>query len=306
MTLRIIFAGTPAFALPSLKALLHTSHEIVAIYTQPDRPAGRGKKITKSPVKIFADENHLPCFQPKSFKSQEAIKQFYQLKANVMIVAAYGLILPKSILNAPNFGCINIHASLLPRWRGASPIQQAILSGDKKTGITLMQMDEGLDTGDILSTHKISISRTDTFKSLHDKLSQLGAKALIGFLPSLENKALTPKPQDNNLATYASKIQKVDAKIDLNESGKVIERKIRAFNPFPIAYIIFKKQHLRIYKAKIISQKFEQKPGTIILRQGEPIIVTKDGGLTLITVQMPGKKQIKGTDFVNAYLKNNR
>ena len=303
MTLKIIFAGTPEFALPSLQSLQCSSHTIVAIYTQPNRQAGRGKQIKKSPIKVFADQHQLPCFQPKNFKRQSTIDEFYGLKADVMIVAAYGLILPKPILQAPDLGCINIHASLLPRWRGASPIQQAILSGDKKTGITLMQMNESLDTGDILSIHEIPIFKTDTFKSLHDKLSHLGAEALIELLPHLETHTVIPKPQDNRLATYAPKINKRDAKINWHESTQVIEHKIKAFNSFPVAYSIFEKKPLRIYQAKAVAQQFIEKAGTILLRKGEPIVVTSNGGLQLMIVQLPGKKQITGRDFVNAYLK---
>lgn len=302
MPLKIVFAGTPAFALPGLKALFHSLHEIIAVYTQPDRPAGRGKKINISPVKAFAIEHRIPVFQPRNFKTHQAIEQLKRLQPDVMIVAAYGLILPKAVLEIPRLGCINIHASLLPRWRGAAPIQYAILSGDDKSGITLMQMNEGLDTGNILSIAKVAILKTETFGSLHDRLAKIGAKALMDLLFNIEKHSLTPKPQDNRLATYAPKIQKSDAKIDWEKPAAIIDRQIRAFNPHPIAYSIFKGQPLRLYEAEIIQQSFEQQPGNLFLIKGEPVVVTGNGGIKLIKVQLPGRKPITGLDFANAYL----
>jgi methionyl-tRNA formyltransferase len=300
VTLRIVFAGTPAFALPSLEALFHSSYKVVAVYTQPDRPAGRGKKIQMGPIKAFAMKHRIPIFQPENFKSTQVIEQLAALNPDLMIVAAYGLILPKAVLNIPRLGCVNVHASLLPRWRGASPIQYAILSGDLKTGITLMQMDEGLDTGDILSTFEVDILKTETFASLHDKLAQVGAQALMDLLPNMENYRLTPLPQDNRLATYAPKIRKTDAKIDWKNPANIIEQQIRALNPYPIAHTTFKGQTLRIYKAEIV--QCSSVPGTIFVMQGYPIVATTDGGIKLIKVQMPGKKPVTGRDFVNAYL----
>jgi methionyl-tRNA formyltransferase len=301
VSLNIIFAGTPSFALPSLQALYHSSHAVVAVYTQPDRPAGRGKKLKESSIKTFALEHGLPVFQPENFKLRATVESLQALKADVMIVAAYGLILPKDVLHAPFQGCINVHASLLPRWRGAAPIQYALLKGDTKTGITLMQMDEGLDTGDILSAHTVNIGKHENFKSLHDKLAHLGAKALLELLPRIEKHLLNPKPQNNSLATYAPKIQKTDAKINWEKAAIDIDRQVRAFNPYPGAYSTWDDQILRIYQAEIIPEHFTQSPGTLVLSHGEPIVVTGKYGLKLLNVQLSGKRNISGRDFVNAY-----
>lgn len=237
---RIVFAGTPEFAAESLQALLDptlsSKYTVVAVYTQPDRPAGRGQSLKPSPVKTLALKYTLPVYQPARLKSPEEQDILRDLRPDYLIVAAYGLILPKAVLEIPTFGCINIHASLLPRWRGASPIQHAILSADKKTGITIMQMDEGLDTGDILTLYPCDIYPEDSSEVLHDRLGKLGAKAIVETLEKIEKKEIVPQKQDSSLASYATKISKEDALIDWQDSAVVIDCKIRAFNPWPVAF----------------------------------------------------------------------
>jgi methionyl-tRNA formyltransferase len=301
MALNIIFAGTPAFALPSLQALYDSNHTVTAVYTQPDRPAGRGKKLNCSPIKAFALSCGLPLFQPRNFKSEESVSELQSLKADLMVVAAYGLLLPSQVLQAPQHGCINVHASLLPRWRGASPIQYAILKGDQQTGISLMQMNKGLDTGAVLSAHAIKILKTDTLKSVHNKLALLGADALLELLPMVANNHIDPIVQNESLATYAPKIKKEDARINWTQSAIDIDRQIRAFNPYPGAYTMWNGQALRIFEVAIIPETFIQTPGTVIVHQNHPIVITGNQALKLLQIQLPGKKQITGSDFVNAY-----
>lgn len=292
--MKIIFAGTPDFACPSLQALIDSPHEIAAVYTQPDRPKGRGQHVVASPVKLLAQKHHLPVFQPLNLKTENLPP------ADVMIVAAYGLILPKRILDAPRYGCINVHASLLPRWRGASPIQQAILAGDKESGVTIMQMDVGLDNGDILLQKKCAIERDDSAQNLHDKIAKLGADALIETLNSMDN--LTPLKQDESLVTHAPKIQKSDAKINWQKSALEIERQVRGFNPWPIAFCEFKGQPLRIWQATALSEKAHKAPGSIESHSKEALIVaTGDGLLAIKKLQCAGGKAITAKDFINAH-----
>jgi methionyl-tRNA formyltransferase len=239
--LRIIFAGTPTFAAESLRALLHTQHEVVAVYTQPDRPVGRGRELKPSPVKELALARKLPIFQPVSLRDSQAQAELAELNADIMVVAAYGLILPKAVLDTPRLGCINVHGSLLPRWRGAAPIQRAILTGDKETGITIMQMDVGLDTGAMLYKMSCPISEHDTSASLHDRLALLGGDALLTVLEAIENdEPFNPQTQDNSLATYAQKLSKEEGNIDWSRSALEITRAIRAFNAWPVAYTKYK------------------------------------------------------------------
>ena len=232
--MKVIFAGTPEFSVKTLEALIHSSHSVVAVYTQPDRPAGRGRQLTKSPVKQLAEFNHIPVLQPTTLRDPVEQQKLMDFKADVMVVVAYGLILPKPVLSAPRLGCINIHASLLPRFRGAAPIQRAILAGDTETGITIMQMDEGLDTGAMLKKIYCPIEKTDTSATLHEKLAKLGADALIETLENLTT--ITPEPQDESKATYAHKISKEEAEIDWHTSAKELSQKIRAFDPWPVAF----------------------------------------------------------------------
>lgn len=288
--MRIGFAGTPIFAETQLQALLGTEHEIVVIYTQPDKPAGRGRSLTASPVKTLALQHGIPIEQPTTLKTPDATKTLAQYAPDVLIVAAYGLLLPEAFLKTPSLGCVNVHASLLPRWRGASPIQQAILSGDPESGITLMQMDIGLDTGDIIAQEKIHLSPQETTASLHDKLASLGAKLLTA---QIDHLATLPRlPQDPQKVTHAPKITKAQANILWTQTATQIEQHIRAFNPWPVATCQVGNQTLRIWAGEIYTLKTQASPGTIVsLEDHCPIIATGDGqGLKLTQGQMPGKK----------------
>lgn len=303
--LRLIYAGTPEFSVPALRALCAAGHDVVAVLTQPDRPAGRGQKIHASPVKLAALELGLDVFQPLSLRKAQSKKEIRALKADVMIVAAYGLILPQSVLDIPRLGCLNIHASLLPRWRGAAPIHRAIEAGDGLTGISIMQMDAGLDTGDILSMHPIEISIEDTSQSLHDKLSSCGAEAIVETLQNLNAGLIAAQEQDEKLVTYAHKLHKSEAQIDWSEPVETIERKIRAFNPWPCAFSKIIGKNIKIWQAEIIDS--EQLPadmrpsGMVIASSSQGIQVqTGHGVLNLLEIQMAGKKRLPVTQFVNA------
>jgi methionyl-tRNA formyltransferase len=298
--LKIIFAGTPVFAAVALEALLSTSHTIKAVYTQPDRPAGRGQKYLFSPVKQLAVQHQLPIYQPTTLRDEQTQKQLADLQADIMIVAAYGLILPNAILQTPPLGCINIHASLLPRWRGAAPIQRAILAGDTKTGIAIMQMAEGLDTGPVLFQQECVIGPTDTSVSLHDRLATLGADALLTTLNQLTE--LIAKPQDDTQATYAHKITKEEAKIDWSLPAIMLDRQVRAFNPWPVAFTSIKDQTVRIWNAKIMNETPQtQPPGTILHVDASGIdVATGEGTLRLLEIQFSGGKRLSIADVLNA------
>ena len=303
--MRIVFAGTPEFAVESLAILHKSNHEIVAVYCQPDRPKGRGKVLSACPVKLYAEENNLLVIQPEDFSELQNQERFALLKPDVMVVVAYGQILPKNTLQTPRFGCLNIHASLLPRWRGAAPIERAILAGDKETGISIMQMNEGLDTGNVLLEKKYLISEFETSQTLTDNLSSLGADTIIEALSNLSD--LKARPQNNNNASYAKKILKNEAQIDWNQSAETISRIIRAFNPRPIAQTNakakqFENNVLRITEAEVIQDKTIQAPGTIIeYGKGFCYVATANGVLSLKKVQLAGKKEVSIKDFNNAY-----
>ena len=303
--MRIVFAGTPEFAVESLAILHKSNHEIVAVYCQPDRPKGRGKVLSACHVKLYAEENNLLVIQPEDFSELQNQERFALLKSDVMVVAAYGQILPKNTLQTPRFGCLNIHASLLPRWRGAAPIERAILAGDKETGISIMQMNEGLDTGNVLLEKKYLISEFETSQTLTDNLSSLGADTIIEALSNLSD--LKARPQNNNDASYAKKILKNEAQIDWNQSAETISRIIRAFNPRPIAQTNakakqFENNVLRITEAEVIQDKTIQAPGTIIeYGKGFCYVATANGVLSLKKVQLAGKKEVSIKDFNNAY-----
>ena len=303
--MRIVFAGTPKFAVKSLSVLNQSEHEIVAVYCQPDRPKGRGKILTACPVKIFAEENNLLVIQPEDFKDKQSQTQLALLNPDVMVVAAYGQILPKSILKIPKLGCLNIHASLLPRWRGAAPIERAILEGDRETGISIMQMNEGLDTGDILLDKKCMISNHETAQTLHDTLSNIGANAILETLNIFPT--LKARSQQNNDATYAEKVTKDEAQIDWHQSAEQISRAIRAFNPRPIAYTNamakqFKNRVLRIIEAEVVNKQTTNSPGEVIKYDKNIChVATSNGVINLKKVQLSGKKEVSIKDFNNAY-----
>ncbi|MEK6685892.1 MAG: methionyl-tRNA formyltransferase, partial [Pseudomonadota bacterium] len=261
--MKIIFAGTPAFAAAALDALIKAGHEIDLVLTQPDRPAGRGMKTVASAVKLLALQHDLDLLQPLTLKTSELQAQLRTLNADVMVVAAYGLILPEAVLNIPRLGCLNIHASLLPRWRGAAPIQRAILAGDRETGITIMQMDAGLDTGAMLLKHSLIIAQEDTTQSLHDKLSVLGAQSIVEALVLLQQGKLAPMVQDEMLACYAAKIKKTEAEIDWQQTAGQIDRVVRTFNPSPGAYTYFQNMVLKIWQARAVAGG-SGKPGEIV------------------------------------------
>ena len=296
--LRIIFAGTPDFAARHLQALIQSEHQIVGVYSQPDRPAGRGKKLKASEVKALALEHNLPVFQPESLKSDDALAELKSLNADIMIVVAYGLILPKAILEAPRLGCLNVHGSILPRWRGAAPIQRAIWAGDEQTGVTIMQMDEGLDTGDMLHISRCPISTTETSASLYTKLAELGPDALIETINKLANGEITPEPQNDELANYAKKLSKEEADIDWSMSALQIERNIRSFNPWPMCFTQMGGQTVKIHQAQVMLQSGD--PGQILSSDKNGVVVAcGEHALCITQLQPQGKKPMAINDFLN-------
>lgn len=296
--MNIIFAGTPQFAASALAALLK-EHQVVAVLTQPDRPSGRGMQLTASPVKQLALEHGLPVLQPATLKTEEIQRQLAALGAEAMVVAAYGLILPKAVLNIPRHGCLNIHASLLPRWRGAAPIQRAILAGDAETGITIMQMDAGLDTGDMLLRQTCPITPTDTGATLHDRLAELGAGSILEALRQLQEGRLNPVRQDETAATYAAKLLKSEGQIDWKLAAGQIERAVRAFNPFPVCHATFGDAVFKIWQASVVRQQGE--PGMVLAadRQGITVACGVDA-LRLEVLQRPGGKAQPAMQFLQA------
>lgn len=301
MALKLIFAGTPEFAVPSLRAAAARG-EVVAVYTQPDRPAGRGRIAQASAVKLAAIELGLPVFQPENFKTAEALEILQSHQADLMIVVAYGLILPTVVLNTPRLGCWNIHASILPRWRGAAPIQRAIEAGDEKTGVCLMQMDKGLDTGPLLLQMHLPIAANETGGSLHDKLSYLGAEVLSdGLKLARVGMQFQAVPQNEDGINYAKKIEKSEAMLDWQLSAQALENKIRAFYPWPIAETKIQGERVRIYQAKALEIKSTEAPGTLLAANKDGIdIATADGVLRLLKVQRDGSRIMPVADYLNA------
>lgn len=303
-TLRVIFAGTPDFAATALDALIKNQAaqhlNVVGVYTQPDRPAGRGRQLKASPVKELALEHSIPVYQPLNFKQPEDLDALKLLNADLMIVAAYGIILPLSILSAPHLGCINIHASLLPRWRGAAPIQRAIVAGDTQTGITIMQMDEGLDTGDMMLTKVCEISQKDTGSSLHDKLAELGAESMLEALKGIQQQKIQLTKQDNEKSCYAHKLTKEEALIDWQQSAEQINLQIRAFNSWPVAQTHFDEKIIRIWQAQIVDKKSGNINGQILEINKNNIIVSCGKGCLAITdLQLSGAKRMSVSALLN-------
>ncbi len=298
--MRVVFAGTSPFALPSLEALIaHREVEVVGVYTQPDRPAGRGQKPTPPPVKRLALEKGIEVVQPESLRREGALDPLKAWRPDLLVVTAYGQLLPREMLELPRLGAINIHASLLPRWRGAAPIQRAILAGDRESGITIFRVVERLDAGPILLQKRVPILPGETAGELHDRLAQLGAEALIETLERWEQ--LKPKPQDDRFATYAKKIEKEEAAIDWRKGAVEIERQIRAFNPYPGASTRLGARPLKIWRGVVVDERRREEPGLVLRRDRELEVATGLGVLRILELQLPGGRRLSVLDFLNAY-----
>ena len=299
--MRLVFAGTPEFAATALKALLTTHHQVVGVYSQPDRPAGRGRKLTPSPVKQVALEQDIPVEQPLNFKSEDSLATLGNYQADLMIVVAYGLLLPQAVLDTPRLGCINVHASLLPRWRGAAPIQRAILAGDTETGVGIMKMEAGLDTGPVLLEKRCPIHNNDTAQVLHDRLATLGAEALVSSLAQIEDRLARARPQDETRKTYAHKLEKQEAQIDWQHSAEHILRQVNAFNPWPVAQTQWRGDTMRIWEAQLADSSQNGQPGEVLSVNKQGIdIACGDGVLRITLLQVPGKRAMAVRDFLNA------
>jgi methionyl-tRNA formyltransferase len=302
-TLAIVFAGTPEFSVPALDALVASDHQVVAVYTQPDRPAGRGQKLTMSAVKQAALRHGLRVEQPSTLRSPESVERLQSLQPDLMVVVAYGLILPPSVLNIPRLGCVNIHASLLPRWRGAAPIHRAIQAGDSQTGITIMRMEAGLDTGPMLLEVSEPIRPDDTTASLHDRLAVRGAEALLAALPGIATGSLTARAQPLEGVTYAAKIAKEEAHIDWRHSARDIERQIRAFNPWPVAETRLNGVQLRVWSAEATSETTAAPPGTVIGADDRGVRIATGAGVLLVTrLQLSGRKPTSAGEFIRSQM----
>lgn len=300
-SLRIIFAGTPEFAVRSLAALLETRHEVVAVYSQPDRPAGRGRKLAPTPVKALALEHDIPVYQPVSLRDEEAQQVLASHNADLMVVVAYGLILPQVVLDTPRLGCINVHGSLLPRWRGAAPIQRAIWQGDAETGVTIMKMEAGLDTGPMLLKTRLDIAADETAQTLHDKLADQGGDALKEAVDALAEGTLTPEVQDDALANYAEKLSKAEAEIDWSKDAAFIDRCIRAFNPWPVSWTTLHGETVRIWQATPETENSDLAPGAVISADKTGLrIACGEGTLCIKNMQLPGKKALSVVDILNS------
>lgn len=300
-SLKIIFAGTPDFAAKHLQALLNSPHQVIGVFTQSDKPAGRGNKLTASPVKKLALQNNLPVYQPISLKDSANQQIIADLNADIMIVVAYGLILPQTVLDMPKYGCLNVHGSLLPRWRGAAPIQRACWAGDTETGITIMQMDLGLDTGDMLYKEKCHIEDDDTSATLYNKLAQIGPDALLKTLKLIIEGKAKPEKQNESQVTYATKLSKQEAKLDWNLTATQLERCIRAFNPWPVSYFEINGELIKVWQANVISETTDKTPGTILRADKSGIqIATQNGVINMTLLQPAGKKPMSAQDFLNS------
>ncbi len=298
--MKIIFAGTPEFAVPSLQLLIASGHDVCAVYTQPDRPAGRGRQLHPSPVKTVALAAGLPVFQPLTLKTDEDYQQIAALNADLMVVVAYGMILTQAVLDLPKLGCINVHGSLLPRWRGAAPIQRALMAGDEKTGVTIMKIVRKLDAGDMLHKEDLIIGEHDTSSDLYNKLAELGAIGLAKVLTQLEDSTLHAEPQDEALVTYAEKLHKSEATIDWTESADVIARKIRGLNPWPVAQTTYQGQVLRLWHAEALAETTNLAVGVVSCVHKKFDVATGQGMLRLLEVQLPNGKRMAAQAFLNA------
>ena len=299
---KIIFAGTPDFAVPALAALIEAGHDLVLVLTQPDRPSGRGMKLKASPVKELALQHNIEVFQPETLKDVDAQLRIESVKADVMIVAAYGLIIPSNLLQMPRLGCYNIHASLLPRWRGAAPIHRSLLAGDAETGVTIMEVVPALDAGAMVSKGVLKIGERDTTQSLHDELAKMGADLMVDAMKKLaDNGQLPATPQDESLVTYAAKLQKSEAGIDWSQSADLISRQVRAFNPFPVAHAMLGGEVCRIWMATASGDSVNQKPGTVLEMSAGIRVACGSGVLTIEELQLPGGRRLKAKDFATGH-----
>jgi len=301
-SLRILFAGTPEFALPPLQALMDESCDVVAVLTQPDRPAGRGKQLRASPVKQLALQNGLEVLQPESLKDPGWIEKLADLQPDLMVVVAYGLMIPARLLALPRLGCWNIHASLLPRWRGAAPIHRAIEAGDTQTGVCIMQMEVSLDTGPVYHCLATPVGSQDTSGVLHDRLADMGAQALIHCVEkAIRGELPQPEVQDDTLAIYAHKLSKAEAELDWKEPANVLQRKVRAFNPWPVAWCEIGGQRLRIWQAEVVDNIKDCKPGQLYVSQQSFMVGTSDKALKILEIQRAGGQRMTAEQFLNAH-----
>jgi methionyl-tRNA formyltransferase len=307
--MKVIFAGTPEFAASALAAIHAAGHEVVLVLTQPDRPSGRGMQLHPSAVKQFALDHAIPVAQPVSLRldgkypeqAEEAHKLLKATPHDVMVVAAYGLILPESVLSIPPLGCLNIHASLLPRWRGAAPIHRAIEAGDAQTGITIMQMDRGLDTGAMLLMESMPIAADDSTATLHDKLARLGGEMIVDTLQRLLDGSITASPQPDEGVNYAAKISKEEAALDFNLPAQLLAQKIRAFNPFPAASAVLNGVTLKIWRAEVVEKPISAQVGQVILKDQQLIVACGEGALSLLELQKPGGKRLPTAEFLKGF-----
>ncbi|MDF2182499.1 methionyl-tRNA formyltransferase [Neptuniibacter sp. CAU 1671] len=298
--LKIVFAGTPDFAASSLQALLDSRHEVIGVYTQPERPAGRGRTLTASPVKQLALQHSIPVYQPQTLKQPEDQQTLAALKPDLMVVVAYGLLLPQAVLDIPRLGCINVHASLLPRWRGAAPIHRAMLAGDSETGVTIMQMDAGLDTGAMLYKTHCPINPDETSGQLHDKLAQQGAEALVSCLDLIQQGTVVAEVQNDAEACYAEKLSKQEGQLNWSSSAAELDRKIRGLCPWPVAFFQYQEQTIRVWQAQPLTDQTGI-PGKILAADKSGIVVAcGEGALRLQQLQLPGKKPMAVADILNA------